>query len=68
MWIVWDEKVSRKQALKFTNAEGMSRHFQIVFAKIHMKPKIFGKKFSTKKSLKPCRTFYEKMISLVRLD
>ena len=44
MWIVWDEKVSRKQALKFANAEGMSRHFQIVFAKIPMKPKIFDEK------------------------
>ena len=24
-WIVWDEKISRKLAGKFTNAEGISR-------------------------------------------
>ena len=66
-WMVWDEKVSKKQALKFTNAEGMSRHFEIVFAKIPTKPKKFSEYFLTKKSLKHCRTFYEKKIGLVRL-
>ena len=32
-----------------------------------MKPKIFGKNFPTKKILKPCRKFYEKFISLVKV-
>ena len=38
----------------------VSRHFQIVFAKIPMKPKIFGKKFSTKKKPTALRNFLRK--------
>ena len=32
-WMVWDEKVSRKQALKFTNAEGCHGIFKLSLQK-----------------------------------